>query len=703
MGTSHDDDDDGSGSGSRPGAHHALVTLLGEDAANLVDRASLDALLERRGYKPRKPPARTAPASAPRSSLVDADDDDDASASSAGGWSVGHSSASRATTGLDSAGGGVGPVELEAIELPPFAEARLPRRGAKAACAFLVERGSLEGHWRPPSASAGGDGSASASRRSKSRSKSRSRLDPSSASSGGAGAGGGADAGAATTNARAAAARVDARALAFVATEGESVGSHLLLTGQRSLSVLLRAGPRGCVLAALPHVAVARLARSTPAVYTRIASSLARRLRPSLPMRTWDRLGAEWVSLGAGAALSGVGSGLGSGPGSGGGGGHPDGVYVVVTGRVRLGLPGEAVGGECGDDASGGGGTPGGGGGVCGAGGDAAGGGRARVLGPGEAIGEDTVLRGGDGFGFEYRDDDDDDDEPRSTATFSAGGGFAGSSSSSSSSISRARAVRDAQLLWIPGSGVESLALCAPRSFVSLAWRMGARAAGGFGFGGDGPHSRDGGSYSYPHSSGGVDFAGMGVAAGIQSPHGGATVGGAHHHSSTAGPSGGDPSSASTSAPRTVAVVPVSEGAALALDEFCAAVHHALSKHCVARVADSASRLAEVGQAGVGALAREATAHWLSQLEASNDVVVLKADPFPSAWCVECARHADAILLVASSDDAAPAPEDGRRLQSRLLGGGGYGGFARRELVLLHASSEVRFPYTGSHTTASAW
>ena len=67
------------------------------------------------------------------------------------------------------------------------------------------------------------------------------------------------------------------------------------------------------------------------------------------------------------------------------------------------------------------------------------------------------------------------------------------------------------------------------------------------------------------------------------------------------------------------------------------------------------------------------------------------------------ARHADAILLVASSDDAAPAPEDGRRLQSRLLGGGGYGGFARRELVLLHASSEVRFPYTGSHTTASAW
>ena len=62
--------------------------------------------------------------------------------------------------------------------------------------------------------------------------------------------------------------------------------------------------------------------------------------------------------------------------------------------------------------------------------------------------------------------------------------------------------------------------------------------------------------------------------------------------------------------PRTVAVVPVSEGAALALDEFVGAVHAALSRTCAARVADSALRLAEVGQAGVGPLANEATAHW---------------------------------------------------------------------------------------------
>jgi hypothetical protein len=35
-----------------------------------------------------------------------------------------------------------------------------------------------------------------------------------------------------------------------------------------------------------------------------------------------------------------------------------------------------------------------------------------------------------------------------------------------------------------------------------------------------------------------------------------------------------------------------------------------LSRTCAARVADSALRLAEVGQAGVGPLANEATAHW---------------------------------------------------------------------------------------------
>jgi hypothetical protein len=146
-------------------------------------------------------------------------------------------------------------------------------------------------------------------------------------------------------------------------------------------------------------------------------------------------------------------------------------------------------------------------------------------------------------------------------------------------------------------------------------------------------------------------------------------------------------------APRTVAVVPVSEGAALALDEFCAATLAALVKSCHARVADSASRLAEVGQAGVGPLAHEATAHWLAQLESANDVVLLKADPFPSPWCAQCARHADCILLVCAAEDVPPSPEEGHNLQARLLGGGvgnlGGGGLAQRELVVLHGSAEI--------------
>ena len=127
-----------------------------------------------------------------------------------------------------------------------------------------------------------------------------------------------------------------------------------------------------------------------------------------------------------------------------------------------------------------------------------------------------------------------------------------------------------------------------------------------------------------------------------------------------------------------------------ALDEFVAATHRALSRTCAARVADSALRLAEVGQAGVGPLATEATAHWLAQLEAANDVVILKADPFPSRWCVTCARHADAILLVAAAeDDDAPGPHEGHALQARLLGGVHGGGLAQRELVLLHNSTDV--------------
>jgi predicted acylesterase/phospholipase RssA len=255
-----------------------------------------------------------------------------------------------------------------------------------------------------------------------------------------------------------------------------------------------------------------------------------------------------------------------------------------------------------------------------------------------------------------------------------------------SAALSRARAVRESQLLWIPAAGLESLATSAPRAFAALAWRAGARAGAA--------RERRGGGFSTRARARKTTDASSGER--LPLPDGSDEFGSEFESDSEF--------EDFPEAPRTVAVIPVSEGAALALDSFCASVSSALSASCASRVADSASRLAEVGQAGVGALAAEATAHWIAQLEAANDVVLLKADPFPSPWCAQCARHADVVLLVASSEDPPPTAEEGRRLQARLLGGGpngGGGGLAQRELVLLHGSAA--FAPTGTRVWLEAF
>ena len=105
------------------------------------------------------------------------------------------------------------------------------------------------------------------------------------------------------------------------------------------------------------------------------------------------------------------------------------------------------------------------------------------------------------------------------------------------SALNRTQAVRDTQLLWIPAAGLESLAIAAPRAFISLVWRMGARSSGGGGGRGD-----------VRNDVGGADFAGIGSAAGIGRSDSG-TSGGAFPFRSDGG-SG----EASSSAPRTVAV-----------------------------------------------------------------------------------------------------------------------------------------------------
>ena len=176
------------------------------------------------------------------------------------------------------------------------------------------------------------------------------------------------------------------------------------------------------------------------------------------------------------------------------------------------------------------------------------------------------------------------------------------------SELSRTRAVRDAQLLWIPSAGLESLARVSPRAFVALAWRMGARARGrrsrGVGGGGGGGGFSRGDSGGSPRGGLGDvigDTGSLFSAGGISGAYS------ADHHpgkASHAHPNAaedirrGQYNSRGRSqgaldetpfAPRTVAVVPVSEGAALALDEFVAATHRALSRTCAATNSSSAN------------------------------------------------------------------------------------------------------------------
>ena len=722
----------------RAGATLALARLLGAEAARAVDRGALEALLERRGYETRGGRDRTGGQSRRYDGDGDGDGSDGSDASGSGVSSAGTPGGSRAwfvsesrdeaTARRSRAGSGYGvsqrtgsagvaasrggsasaansarggaPVELEAMALVPFEAVRFR---TAAAAALLVERGSLEGYVPTPPEAAGANGRTGANGDAvffrgdaEDAETRRDRVFRDRANRTREGSDRGTRAGR------------PGDPIAFTAHAGSCVGEFLLLTGQRA-AVTLRAGADGAVVAALPHSAVARLVRTYPSTYARIATRIARRLRPSLPARAWDRCGARWIPLGAGQTLADrlassraaarrrddaasvaerrLGSEadahvdrarMAQSHAS-----HPDGVYVVVTGCVRLAAENErAFGGFAGDfdDAFAEGAADG----------PAGVGGGARFLGPGDAVGEGAILRDaagagfGAGFGEAGARREGADEMARGAARGSppSGGRAPGlaAGSSWSRSLRRARAVRESQLLWIPAASLESLATSAPRAFAALAWRMGARA-------GDARRGAARAALSHP----------VGVGVGTQDDQPGVAKSGSASTRFGVGtlsvPGSFQFSDAfSPHAPRAVAVVPVSEGAALALDEFCAATLAALraTPGTRARVADSAARLAEVGQAGVGALANEATAHWLAQLEAAHDVVLLKADPFPSPWCAQCARHADAILLVASSEDTPPTKEEGRALQARLLRWDAPDrGLAQRELVLLHASAEL--------------
>ena len=426
---------------------------------------------------------------------------------------------------------------------------------------------------------------------------------------------------------------------AFVARAGSSVGAFLLLTGQRS-AVTLRAGPE------VPSSPRCRTpppldsARSRPSLYA-LASP---RTSPgasagSLPARVWDRCGAEWIRLEAGARLRPETSVVAD----------PDGVYVVVTGCLRVASENAAH-----DDQT-----------------DADWIRRRRKR---ETIGFlGAISRPGGPWRrrraarrtIRSRNTSD----VRSRHAFRAPSSLrvvVGRRDAPVSRGSRHAGFVDSRV------GIGRAGAAAPRALVSLAARGRAferrrieRERGPSRLGGGvrgesrrgwNPRSRRNHGRAFDVPSDDVARWRRGSRA-LRAANGG----------------GGS----------------CLGGCGAGAGRLCGAVLAALRETCVARVADSASRLAEVGQAGVGPLAGEATAHWLAQLEATNDVVLLKADPFPSPWCAQCSRHADAILLVAAADDSPPGAEEGHVLQARLLGGTRGGGLAQRELVLLHTSAEL--------------
>ena len=427
--------------------------------------------------------------------------------------------------------------------------------------------------------------------------------------------------------------------------------------------------------AALPHSAVARLVRTHPSTYARIATRIARRLRPSLPARAWDRCGARWIRSARGRP-----SPTASRRRRGGGPrttrrASPSGASAARrthtwTARAwpnrtprtptactwwspgacawlprmnalsaasrgtsttrsrrapRTGPPASAV---------------------------------APVPRPGRRRRRGAILRdaAGAGFGAGFGEAARGGKAPtrwragRRARSPPSGGRAPGPPQAPPGVGAHGARAPSAspQLLWIPAASLESLATSAPRAFAALARRMGARAR---------------------------RAARCARRAALSHPVG---VGVEPRTTSRASPSPVRRRRGSASVPFPC------------LGRFNSATprrtHRARWRWCPSRkaprwrwtsfarrrwrrcaprrgrgrVADSAARL-EVGQAGVGALANEATAHWLAQLEAAHDVVLLKADPFPSPWCAQCARHADAILLVASSEDTPPTKEEGAR------------------------------------------
>ena len=116
------------------------------------------------------------------------------------------------------------------------------------------------------------------------------------------------------------------------------------------------------------------------------------------------------------------------------------------------------------------------------------------------------------------------------------------------------RASREySQVLWISSAGLDTLALAAPTAFVRLARGLGLRQA---------------------NRAAALSASIAPTVSGLQQSH------------------------KASNTPKMISVIPVTEGAAVHLDDFCYSLTMALRKICRVHTVDSACRLAELGQAG---------------------------------------------------------------------------------------------------------
>ncbi len=99
-------------------------------------------------------------------------------------------------------------------------------------------------------------------------------------------------------------------------------------------------------------------------------------------------------------------------------------------------------------------------------------------------------------------------------------------------------------------------------------------------------------------------------------------------------------------APVTLGILPVSDGVDAAA--FAQRLAGALAVHGRVRVVDAAQE--DAARAGAGddpAAGERAVTHWLDELEAAHDFVLLVGDHAPTPWTHRCSRHSDELLLLA--------------------------------------------------------